>query len=285
MHPITRTEIVDFRTDAPERKVMAAASVAVLVDEIFEGPGVAPLCAALHGGGVNVFKVALYFDAAVLVGFAMVVHDTAELDGRTVVIGRAVSGLRREWRGRQTSAAFFLACGLSLLRHHRGKELWGFVPALHVSSYRVIARFLPGMVPHPQRVVSDRQLRWIDTLARRFGCERAEGDHPLVCRRPLRVKRARQAPRPSERPEDALDRLFFGLNPAHAEGACVMTLFPVTHAKILGALARYALHRVRRALGRLAAPSAGERATTVEDEVRSGSALECRQAPPPPPTP
>jgi hypothetical protein len=281
---ITRTEIVDFRTDAPERTAMAAASVASLIDEIFEGPGVAPLCVALRGGGVNVFKVALYFDAAVLVGFAMVVHDTAELDGRTVAIGRAICGLRREWRGRQTSTAFFLACGLSLLRHHRGKELWGFVPAMHVSSYRVIAR-VPGVVPHPRREVSDRQIQWIDALARRFGCERAEGDHPLVCRRPLRVKGARQAPRPSERPDDALDRFFFEINPAHAEGACVMTLFPVTHAKLLVTLARYAVHRVRRALGRPVARAAGVRASAVEDEVSCRPALVCRQAPPPHPKP
>lgn len=285
MHQITRTEIVDFRKDAAERKAMAATSVAVLIEDIFEGPGVAPLCAALHGGGVNVYKIALYFDADVLVGFAMVVHDTAELDGKTVVIGRAISGLRPEWRGRQTSTGFFLACGLSLLRHHRGKDLWGFVPAMHVSSYRVIARFLPGVVPHPERAVLDRQLRWIDALARRFGCERAEGDHPLVCRRPMRVKGARQAPRPTERPEDALDRFFFALNPAHAEGACVMTLFPVTPAKFLGALALYALHRVRRTLRRPAPASVGARTSVVEDEVRSGPALECRPAPPLPSTP
>lgn len=285
MNQITRTEIVDFRTDAAERKAMAAAGVAVLVEELFEGPGVAPLCAALHGGGVNVFKIALYFDADVLVGFAMVVHDTAELDGRTVVIGRAISGLRREWRGHQTCSAFFLASGLSLLRHHRGKELWGFVPAMHVSSYRVIARFLPGVVPHPERAISDQQLRWIDALARRFACERADGDHPLVCRRPLRVKGARQGSRPTGRPEDVLDRFFFALNPAHAEGACIMTLFPVTSVKILGALALYALHRVRRALRRPDPPGVGARTNAVDHEVRSRSALECRPAPPPPPTP
>jgi hypothetical protein len=262
MHRICRTERFDFLTDAAERKARALAHVVALVAAIFEGPGVAPLCAALQGGEVDVFRVALYLAGDVPVGFAMVVHDVVELDGRQVVIARAFSGMREEWRGQQRSISFFLACTLHLLRRHRGEEVWGFVPALHVSSYRVIARHMPDMVPHPDRPASAAQLRWLHALADRFGCQRVEGDHPCVCRRPLQVRGARHSPRPERGPEDAFDRLYRAILPVDDGGACVMTLIPVSATRLLGAVGRYVVHRVRRALRR-PLPDASPRALGV----------------------
>lgn len=243
-----RTDVFDFRTEPAARKAEALGRMCPLIEELFEGPGVGPLCAALRSGDIHVFKLALYYAGADPVGFALVVHDVVELDGRAVVVGRAFTGMRRQWRGQQRSLGFFLRTGLDMLRHHRGTPLWAFVPAMHISSYRVIALHVPGVVPHPDRALSDAERRWIDALADRFGCERAPGDHPLVCRRPLRVRGAGHTPPPTARPEDALDRFFTALNPAHAEGGCVMTLAPITPATLLGALGRWTLGQLRRTL-------------------------------------
>lgn len=247
MPTITRTDIIDFRRDAAERRAAAQEITVQLVAELFEGPGLAPLCGALQRGDINIFRLALFYDGDAPVGFAMVVHDRVEHEGRTCVVGRAFTGMRRAYRGRGSSLRFFVASGIGLLRHHRGEELWGFVPALHISSYRVIARHFPGAVPHPSRPVSEAQRGLIEALARRFGCERRPGDHPLVCRRHLRVKDARCAP-PTPRAADELDRFFHAMNPGHAEGACVMVLVPVTPGTLLGAAGRALLSGARRLL-------------------------------------
>lgn len=251
MQAITRTEIVDFRTAPAERKAEAIAHTIALLEQLFEGPGLAPQCEALARGEVGIFSLALYFAGARPVGFAMVVHDVLEIEGREIVVGRGLTGLHREFRGGQRVVGFYLRGAVALLRHHRDKPVWGFVAAAHISSYRVIARNMPGVVPHPDRELDATQRAWIDVLAERFHYERRAGDHPLVCRRPVRVRGARTTPPPTPRPLDALDRFYLGLIPPDAPDACIMTLFRLSFGTLIGVLGRAFVARLRSAARRI----------------------------------
>lgn len=254
MPEITRTEIIDYRSAAEDRKVLGREKVAEILPVLFEGPAVETTRQALLSGALQVFQIALWYDRERLVGFALIVHDELDHQGQLMAVARAITGLMPAYRGRQHIAGFFLRAALHVCLHYRDRPLWAFFPVVHVSSYRSITQNYPRAVPHPEREVTEEQRALIEAMALRFRCERAPGDHPLVCRRAMWVRGARDQLPQAPREEDALDRHFYTLNPHYAEGGCVMTLLELKLSNLPVAAGKILLQRLRRRLRGLLAP-------------------------------
>lgn len=227
-----RCTVLDFRSASPSQLREAQQEMLTIIEDVFDGPGMGDLRKRIETG-TGIVWVARYHDGERIVGFALVVLDELSIDGRSVLVARALTGFRSAWRGGQRVMPFFVRCGMLLLLDHPRRELWTFIPALHVSSYRLLAKHVPAMDPHPARPLSPERRTWLEKIAEAYKCQREPGDHPLVCRRGMLV-RAADAPPPSPREPDDLDRYFYSINPHHAQGGCVMILAPINLSNVLG---------------------------------------------------
>jgi hypothetical protein len=240
-----RSVFVHFPKAGAEQKQRAAKDMAKVILDSFAGPGVEPLCEALIAGAVNLSDVALFYAGDEPVGFAAAVLDIATVHGEASTIVRGMCALRPDLRGQNRILPFYLRAGLRIWWNHRHTTMWAFVPTVAPASYRLLAAHVPGIVPHPDRALSPEEETAIASLAERFHCTRAPGDHPLVCRRAMAVKAERRSPAP-DRPADKLDRYFLELNPDHRDGACVMVLSRVTLPIVLRTGLSVGLTRLRR---------------------------------------
>lgn len=227
-----RCTVLDFRKATPSQLQEAQREMLTIIEDVFAGPALADLRKRVETGS-GIVWVARYHEGERIVGFALLVLDELCIDGRSVLVARMITGFRSAWRGRQRLMPFAVRCGLLLLLEHPRREMWTFIPALHVSSYRIMAQHIPSMDPHPARPLSPERRTWMEKLAEAYKCQREPGDHPLVCRRGFLV-RAADAPPPHPREPDELDRYFYSINPHHAEGGCVMVIAPINLSNVLG---------------------------------------------------
>lgn len=242
--PITRAETIDFSTAPDADKARAREALAAMMEELFEGPGIAPYCAALRGGDINFFQIGLRFDGERLVAAATLTLDPIEGEGEAKVF-RSMALIRPEYQGRRMLTGFAIRSVATLLWRHRGAPIWSFSPAQHLASYRFLARHLHGLTPHPDREPTAEELDRVDRLARKFHCQRLPTDHPLVCRRPVWLKGAVRQAKPLEHPMDRFGRYFLEINPNAHEGGCVMTLGRVSPMTVLSMLATWPVLRLR----------------------------------------
>lgn len=162
-----------------------------------------------------------------------------------------MTGLLPEYRKQQSVMGFYIATiGAYLLRNPRRRTFF-FTPIVHISSYRLVARHVPEMYPHPEQPVPARIQEIMQRLGARYACIPVEGEHPLVCRRAVWVRGTQGAKTHRLEQGDAFDRFFYQINPRFPEGLCVMTLAPVTLGQVLRAALRYCRTRVSVLLRRL----------------------------------
>jgi hypothetical protein len=216
-----------------------------ICSRIFDGPGLHAMVDALAHGKLGKTTMQRYYDAdGRCVGFATLLCDEFEQDGEQWSVFRAMTGLLPEYRKRQRVMSFYISVlGAYLLRNPR-RRVFFFTPVVHISSYRLLARHAAEMYPHPDQPTPPRMLELMQGLGARYGCTPVEGEHPLVCRRSVKVRSTPGTKEHRLAQGDALDRFFQQINPRFSEGLCVMSLAPVTLGQVVTGALRYARTRV-----------------------------------------
>jgi hypothetical protein len=272
---MTANALVSQRTPSTARSVIAHAKIVrprqlddagraellrellPLNQEIFDGPGLPALVEALSSGTLGLTTIQLFYNGEDrCVGYACLLGDEFEHEGEPWTVFRAMTGLLPEYRKQQSVMGFYITTiGAYLLRNPRRRTFF-FTPIVHISSYRLVARHVAEMYPHPEQPVSPRILETMQRLGARYACTPVEGEHPLVCRRAVWVRGTHGAKAHRLEQGDAFDRFFHQINPRFTEGLCVMTLAPVTLGQVFKAALRYCRTRVSVLLRRLRGASA-----------------------------
>lgn len=202
--------------------------LAGLIDAIFEGPSaghMAELVTRPVPG--DAFLCRVYTTDGVLAGFHYALFMEVELRGQTTRVMRAFSGMLPAHRGGQRALPFYVRSALRVLLTRRPLPTYCFVPAVHISSYRVLAQHVPVIFPHPEHQ-DDPHLESVQqALADALACERVEGGHRWICRRPLWTRRSPAPARRRGTTGDSLDRFWEGLIPDMERGHCLMVVMPV----------------------------------------------------------
>lgn len=212
-----------------------------LNERIFEGPWIQAISEGLAKGSYGRTSLRLYFNAhQQCVGYAALLGDEFEHEGKPWTVFRAITGLLPEYRGRQSVLGFYLSdLGAYALRNP-GRRIFFFTPVVHISSYRVLARHAREMYPMPGRPVPAGVMELMQRLGARYNLAPIEGEHPLVRRRPMWVRGSQGR---SGEAGDAFDQFFREINPRSGDGLCVMTLAPISIGQVAFGAARYAWTR------------------------------------------
>jgi hypothetical protein len=237
---VSTQTLVPEQLSGEEREELAREMLG-LIAQIFDGPWLQGLADGIAKGGLGRTTLQRYFnEAGQCVGFAALFLDEFEQDGEPWSVFRGFAGLLPEYRTRQSIMQFYFATGAPYLLKNPGRRAFFFAPLVHVSSYRVVARHVPEMYPHPAHELSPELQAVMQRLGERYGCKPVEGEHPLVCRRSAWV---RETPGASPRPAgaaDEIDQFFHQLNPRVGDGLCLMTLVPVSPRHLPGIALRLA---------------------------------------------
>src|SRR5690606_1176542 len=142
--------IASSRTIQPEQ--LDADGRARLLEElqinrqIFDGPGLQALTEALASGTQGKTTLQRYYDPeGRCVGFAALLCDEFDHDGEPWSVVRAMTGLLPEYRGRQSVMGFYITTLAGYLLRHPRRRVFFFTPVVHVSSYRLLARYAQEM--------------------------------------------------------------------------------------------------------------------------------------------
>jgi hypothetical protein len=212
-----------------------------LNQQVFEGPGLQATTEVVAKGLQGWSVLQLYFNARhQCVGYAALVGDEFEHEGKPWTVFRAMTGLLPEYRGRQSVMGFYLSeLGAYALRNPR-RRVFFFTPIVHISSYRVLAKHAREMYPMPGRPVPAGMMELIEKLGARYKLAPIEGEHPLVRRRSMWVRGSQGR---ASGTGDAFDQFFREINPRSGEGLCVMSMAPVSIGQVVFGAARYAWTR------------------------------------------
>jgi hypothetical protein len=212
-----------------------------LNQQIFDGPWLQAVTEGLTKGLHGKTTLRLYFNAQQqCVGYAALLGDEFEHEGKPWTVFRAITGLLPEYRGRQSVLGFYLSELTGYALRNPRRRVFFFTPVVHISSYRVLARHAREMYPLPGRPVPADVMELMQRLGARYNLAPIEGEHPLVRRRPMWVRGSQG--RRSEA-GDAFDQFFREINPRSGEGLCVMTLAPISLGQVAFGAARYAWTR------------------------------------------
>jgi hypothetical protein len=212
-----------------------------LNQRIFEGPGIQAVTEVIAKGLQGRTTVQLYFNAQhQCVGYAALLGDEFEHEGKPWTVFRAMTGLLPEYRGRQSVLGFYLSELTAYALRNPSRRVFFFTPVVHISSYRVLARHAREMYPMPGRPVPAGVMELMQRLGARYNLAPIEGEHPLVRRRQLWVRGSQGR---SGATGDAFDQFFRAINPRSGEGLCVMTLAPISIGQVSFGAARYAWTR------------------------------------------
>lgn len=209
--------------------------------QIFEGPGLRAITEGVAKGLQGRTTLQLYFNAShECVGYAALVGDEFEHEGKPWTVFRAMTGLLPEYRGKQSVLGFYLSeLGGYVLRNPHRRAFF-FTPVVDISSYRVLTRHAQEMYPEPGRPVPADVMELMLRLGARYNLAAIKGEHPLVRQRPLWVRGSQGRPGAKG---DVFEQFFQELNPRSDEGLCVMTLAPISNGQVTFAAARYAWTR------------------------------------------
>lgn len=161
----------------------------VINQQVFEGPWLQAISEGVAKGHHGRTAIQLYFNARQeCVGYAALLGDEFEHEGKPWTVFRAITALLPEYRGRQSVMGFYLSEITRYALRNPRRRVFFFTPVVHISSYRVLARHAREMYPLPGRPVPADVMELMQRLGARYNLAPIEGEHPLIRRRPMWVR-------------------------------------------------------------------------------------------------
>lgn len=228
MPRIVSTEVIVPKKLDPASRAALTDSLYEVHDQIFDGVEKKAFARYVVESKAELTWILLHKgEAGEIVGYLAIHVFERVLRGKLCAVFRGEAGTLRAYRGRNTSAGFFLSKVLEYVVRHPGRPIYYLGSLVHPSSYAMVAKYAHELWPNATTPPAPDLERFMCELADEFGIPVVDPGHPLVrevgwITRETDVERRywRHCDRPAA-------RFFIAQNPGYVRGQGLVTMVHV----------------------------------------------------------
>lgn len=237
-----RSRIVGLSRLSPAEKTVLLDRLIALDQQVFHETEPARVRARLAGDDDDESWAMLFEDAeGTLVGYNCIRIAHYVIDGERICCWKSRAAVLPAHRRKNLTACFpVIMLAIYRLRNPFGK-IYGFIPMIHPSSFKLLADAMPQMFPFPKRSLSAPEQRVFEGIYRN-AVPNADGFN-LVIPTTARTRMDAEEARYWSQKDNAAVQFFLQANPNYAQGDSLASFFRIHWGLFVGIAWRQLLKR------------------------------------------